>query len=320
MRQAIIGAGGFVGRRVAARAAGQGLELVLNDLGPLPDIAGAAQVRARVCDGVDSVIHLAAILGGAAESDPALARRVNVDATLDLFDHLRAQNPGTRVVFASTIAVFGKPMPDPVTDATPTAPSMLYGAQKLMIEVALSHLARRGWLDGISLRPSGVMARDGADAGLKSAFLSRLFWCMARGEDITLPVAEDSRTWLTSVDSVAANFLHAATAPDLGPDRALTLPALSLTFGELVAALRRRFPASPSRITFAPDPATVALFGSYPRLETAGADALGWITFAPDPATVALFGSYPRLETAGADALGFHRDADADALVRASMV
>ena len=299
MRLAIIGAGGFVGRRVVALAAAQGLELVLNDLGPLPQVAGATAVpgsfadpavRAKVCDGVDAVIHLAAILGGAAESDPALARRVNVDATLDLFDHLRAQNPGTRVVFASTIAVFGKPMPDPVTDATPTAPSMLYGAQKLMIEVALSHLARRGWLDGISLRPSGVMARDGADAGLKSAFMSRLFWCVARGEDITLPVGEGSRTWLTSIDTVAANFLHAATAPDLGPDRALTLPALSLTFGELVAALRRRFPASPSRVTFAPDPALVALFGSYPRLETAGADALG-----------------------------FRRDADADALVRASM-
>lgn len=300
MRLAIIGAGGFVGRRVAALAAAQGLELVLNDLGALPQIVGATtvpgsfadpEVRARVCDGADAVIHLAAILGGAAETNPALARRINVDATLDLFDHLRAQNPGTRMVFASTIAVFGKPMPDPVTDATPTAPSMLYGAQKLMIEVALSHLARRGWLDGISLRPSGVMARDGADAGLKSAFMSRLFWCVARGEDIALPVDPDSRTWLTSIDTVAGNFLHAARAPDLGPDRALTLPALSLTFGELVAALRRRFPASPSRITFAPDPATIALFGSYPRLETAGADALG-----------------------------FQRDADADALVRAAMI
>jgi nucleoside-diphosphate-sugar epimerase len=247
-------------------------------------------VRARVCDGVDAVIHLAAILGGAAEGDPALARRVNLDATLDLFDHLRAQNPATRVVFASTIAVYGKPLPDPVTDATPTAPAMLYGAQKLMIEVALSHLARRGWLDGISLRPAGVMARDGADAGLKSAFMSRLFWCLARGEDITLPVGYDSRTWLTSVDAVAANFLHAALVADLGPERALTLPALSLTFGELVAALRRRFPDSPSRITLAPDPAIVALFGRYPRLDTAGADSLGFV-----------------------------RDADADALVRASM-
>lgn len=301
MRLGITGAGGFVGRRLAELAAADARVsgLVLNDLGPLPEIAGATRVpgsindpgvRARFCDGVDGVIHLAAILGGAAESDPALARRVNVDATMDLFEDLRARNPGARVVFASTIAVYGKPMPDPVTDATPTAPQMLYGAHKLMIEVALSHSTRRGWLDGISLRPSGVMARDGADAGLKSAFMSRLFWCVARGEDITLPVAEDSRTWLTSIETVAANFLHAALVPDLGPDRALTLPALSLTFGELVAALRRRFPASPSRITFAPDPAIIALFGTYPRLETGGADALG-----------------------------FRRDADSDALVRAAM-
>lgn len=301
MRLALTGAGGFVGQRVARLAAADPrvTSLVLNDLGPLPKGGGTTlvqgsitdpAVRERLCDGVDAVIHLAAILGGAAESDPFMARRVNVDATLDLFEDLRARNAATRVVFASTIAVFGKPMPDPVSDATPTAPEMVYGAHKLMIEVALSHYTRRGWLDGISLRPSGVMARDGADAGLKSAFMSRLFWCVARGEDITLPVDEDSRTWLTSIETVAANFLHAALLPDLGPSRALTLPALSLTFGELVAALRRRFPASPSRVTFAPDPALVALFGTYPRLETAGADALG-----------------------------FHRDTDADALVRAAM-
>ena len=290
MRLAIIGAGGFVGQRVARLAAADArvTRLVLNDTGPLPPVAGAIEgavlvpgsfadpaVRARVCDGVDAVIHLAAVLGGAAEADPALARRINVDATLDLFDHLRAQNPRTRVVFASSVAVFGTPMPDPVTDATPTAPALLYGAQKLMIEVALAHLARRGWLDGISLRPAGVMARDGADARLKSAFLSRLFWCVARGEDITLPVAEGSRTWLTSADTAAANFLQAALLPDLGTERALTLPALSLTFAELVAALRRRFPDSPAQIAYAPDPEAVALFGAYPQLDTAGARALG---------------------------------------------
>lgn len=301
MRLCIIGAGGFVGQRVARLAAADPriTGLVLNDLAPVDAPAGAKvvpgsfadpAVRARLCDSVDAVIHLAAILGGAAESDYALARRVNVDATLDLFEHLRDQNPATRVVFASTIAVFGKPMPDPLTDATPTGPSMVYGAQKLMMEVALSHFASRGWLDGISLRPSGVMARDGADAALKSAFMSRLFWCVARGEDITLPVDEDSRTWLCSIETVAANFLHGALIPRPGANRALTLPALSLTFGELVAALRRRYPESPSRIRYAPDPALVSLFGSYPRLET---DA--------------------------ADALGFHRDADADALVRSSM-
>ena len=167
---------------------------------------------------------------------------------------------------------------------------MLYGAHKVMIEVALSNCAKRGWLDAVSLRPAGVMARDGADAALKSAFMSRLFYCVKRGEDITLPVAEDSRTWFASVDNVARNFVHAARLPDLGANRAFTLPALALRYGELAAALRRRFPDSPSTIRFQPDPETVALFGQSPDLVT---------------------------ETA--DALGFTKDLDADALVRDAM-
>ena len=243
-------------------------------------------MREATLDDADAVILLAAVLGGAAESNYALARRVNVDAPLNLFEHLRARAPHTRVVFASTIAVYSDPMPDPVTDTTPLGPTMIYGAQKLMMEVALSNFAVRGWVDGVSLRPSGVMARDGADVALKSAFMSQLFWRMKRGEDITLPVAPESRTWMTSIETVARNFIHAAKLPEIGASRAFTLPALSLTFGELVEALRRRFPESPSKIDFAPDPGIVALFGSYPRLETPTADRLG-----------------------------FHRDADADALV-----
>lgn len=121
------------------------------------------------------------------------------------------------------------------------------------------------------------MARDGADAALKTGFMSRLFWCVKRGENIVLPVAPESRTWLTSIETVARNFIHAAMLPEIGPDRAFTLPALSLTFAELVAALKRRFPNSSSRIAFAPEPEIVALFGSYPRLETATADHLGFL-------------------------------------------
>ncbi|MBL6426530.1 MAG: SDR family oxidoreductase [Maritimibacter sp.] len=304
MKIAVIGAGGFVGQRIARRLASdpdiERIAMVDRVDMPAPDgkpvtthvgdFADPA-VRDAALDGADAVILLAAILGGAAEADYALARAVNVDATLGLFEHLRDTRPDTRMVFASTIAVYAKPLPDPVTDATPFAPTMIYGAQKLMMEVALSNFAARGWLDGVSLRPSGVMARDGADAGLKTAFMSRLFWCVKRGEDITLPVAEDSRTWLTSVDNVAANFVHGAKLTDIGTDRAFTLPALSLTFGELVAALKSRFPDSPSTVTFAPDPEVVALFGSYPRLETATADRLG-----------------------------FTRDADAAALVAAAMI
>jgi len=289
MKVAVIGAGGFVGQKVAALltedASVGGISLLdrvefshpqrKGITATVGDFADPA-TRAKVLEGADKVILLAAILGGAAEADYALARQVNVDATLDLFEHLRDTDPATRVVFASTIAVFAKPLPDPVTDTTPTGPTMVYGAQKLMMEVALSNFAAKGWLDGVSLRPSGVMARDGADARLKTAFMSRLFWCVKRGEDIELPVAPDSRTWLTSIDAVARNFIHAAMLPELGADRAFTLPALSLTFGELVEALKRRFPDSPSRITFVPDPDIVALFGSYPRLETKTADRLGF--------------------------------------------
>ncbi len=299
MKIAVIGAGGFVGVRVAARLVEDpAIEAIaLLDRAPfsapndrraksLVGDFGDPAARDAALDGADAVILLAAILGGAAETHYALSRRVNVGAVLDLFEHLRARAPGTRLVFASTIAVYSQPMPDPVTDETPFAPVMVYGAQKLMMEVALSNFAARGWLDGVSLRPAGVVARDGADAALKSAFMSRLFWSVKRGEDVTLPVAPESRAWMSSIETVASNFIHAAKLPEIGPNRAFTLPALSPTFREIVEALKRRIPGSRSKIAFAPDPEVVALFGAYPRLETATADRLG-----------------------------FRRDADVDALV-----
>ena len=299
MRVVVTGAGGFVGQRILHR---------LEDLPEVEAVCAVDRLKVpergkitafrgdfgdsalwgRMVDQADAIIHLAAVLGGAAEADPALARRVNIDATLNLIDRLCGSD--VRFVFASTVAAYGKPLPDPVSDATPLSPVMLYGAQKVMIEVALSNHAKRGRLDAVSLRPSGVMARDGADAALKSAFMSKLFYCVQRGEDIVLPVAQDSRTWLASVESVARNFIHAAILPELGTTRAFTLPALTLSYGELVAALRRRFPDSPSTVRYEPNPETVALFGQSPELVT---------------------------ETA--DALGFSRDLDADALVRGAM-
>lgn len=291
MKSVIIGAGGFVGSRLADLMLAEMPELGALALVDQVDVAkndprvqsysgdfADPQIMEKALDGADFVILLAAILGGAAEANYALARKVNVDGVLTVFEYLRDKNPKTRVVFASTIAVYGKPMPAIVTDETPTGPSMVYGAQKLMMEVALTNFSAKGWLDGLSLRPSGVMARDGADAKLKTAFMSRLFYAVQRGEDIVLPVYPESRTWLTSVDTVARNFMHGVTLPPdaLGQDRAFTLPALCLTFEELTVALCRRFPGSKSKVSFAPDKEIVELFGRYPELQTAAADRLGF--------------------------------------------
>jgi nucleoside-diphosphate-sugar epimerase len=288
MKITVIGAGGFVGQHIVARLQARqdiadirAVDRVTMPEGPKTTrfIGDFAQpdLRDAALAGADAVIFLAAILGGAAEADHALARRVNLDATLDLIDHLKDTAPGIRFVNASTVAVYGASLPDPCTDQTPLEPELLYGAQKLMIEVLLSTYAKRGWLDALSLRPAGVMARDGADAALKSAFMSRLFHAVRRGEDITLPVGENDRSWMASVESVAQNFIHAAVLPDPGPNRAFSLPALSVRFGDLVTALRRRFPDSPSRVSYAPEPQIVAMFGNHPELVTETAMRLGFL-------------------------------------------
>ena len=298
MRVTVTGAGGFLGQRVAQVLATDARvsALRLVDHAALPGLPGAERLtgdladpalRARAIAGTDAVIHLAAIPGGAAEADPALAHTVNLDATMALIASLQVR--GVRFVFASTVAVLGDDLPRMVTDDTQPAPRLIYGAQKAMVETWLATLARRGDLDGVALRPAGIVARDGTDAGLKTAFLSRVFHALRRGEDITLPVSPDGATWLASIDTVARNFVHAALMPDPGPRRVLTLPALTVRFDALVEALRAEFPDSPSRVIYEPDPAIMAAFGRHPPLHTPAAEALGFV-----------------------------RDADARALVRAA--
>ena len=285
MRLAVIGAGGFVGQHIARLSQDYGVSaLLLNDLTDFDAPEGSRKligsfsepnIASELCD-ADALIVLASILGGAAEQNYPLARQINVDATLSLFEQVRDKNPTCRVVFASSIAVLGD-LAGPVTDTTEARPTMVYGAQKLMMETVLSQFTRRGWLDGVSLRLSGVMARDGADAALKTAFMSRLFWCVARGEDITLPVSPTATTWLTSVSVAAQNFLLGATLPDMGDRRALTLPAQYVTFADLVSAVKAAHPKSQSVVTFDPDPDLDQLFGRFPPLSTPTADALGFV-------------------------------------------
>lgn len=289
----VTGAGGFIGARLVQRlltdARFAGARFVLSDLRLSAaddprvvvvegDLANP-EIMARLVDGRPShVLHLAGVLGRAAETDPGLARRVNIDATLALLEALRREGNAPRLVFASSIAVFGPPLPAAVDDTTTPYPTMLYGAHKRMMEVAVEQASARGWIDGIAIRLPGIVARRDADSRLKSAFLNAIFYAVASGDDYILPVTPQGTTWLISVPACVEAFVHAALVPGdcLGRQRAFTLPALNVAFGDLVVGLQTAFPDSCSTVRYVPDAAIVAQFAVQPPLTTAIADSLGF--------------------------------------------
>jgi D-erythronate 2-dehydrogenase len=271
IRLAVTGAGGFVGRKVVdlALAGPDCASIVVTDQS-LParaqdprlvaiegDIADPG-VQDAIVAKADVVIHLAAVLGGAAQADPAASRRINLDATLDLLERAK----GRRFVLASTIAVYGSP-PPVIDDDTPCMPTLFYAMHKRMAEIALETAVRRDDIDGVALRIPGVVARTDLPQGLKSTFLSNLFHAMRQGRDITIPVGPEGRSLIASVHAVAAALLHAATTGVAsGNGQSLLLPALSVRFSDLEAALRQHFPAAPP-VTYRPDPDIVQGFGAF---------------------------------------------------------
>jgi nucleoside-diphosphate-sugar epimerase len=282
----VTGAGGFVGRLLVRRLVDQGHRVVALDHVADPaadveviagDIGDPAIIARAFAQGCDAVVHLATVPGGAAEADPAAARRVNLDATIALSEAAAAAGSCPRFVFASSIAVLGAPLPHPVDDATPLRPHLVYGAHKAMVEQWLATLSRRGELDALSLRLPGVVARPPGPSGMKSAFMSDVFHALRAGAVFTSPVAADATMWLMSVDTVVAALLHALMLDGpLPDDRAVTLPALRLRMDELVTAIAHRTGADAARIVYRPDPALQAAFGAYPQLITSRADALGF--------------------------------------------
>ncbi|MDE3177330.1 MAG: NAD-dependent epimerase/dehydratase family protein [Pseudomonadota bacterium] len=297
MKIAITGAGGFIGRRLvdALRArrflrGGPIERLILVDRGfadppadPLiatiaGDFGHNACREAVAQAGPDLVFHLAAIPGGAAEADFPLGRQVNLEAPLALFDRLA--KPGLVVVNASSLAVFGAPLPRAIADDTLPVPTLSYGAHKLMLEIYLADLSRRAKLDARSLRLPGIVARPPAPTGHVSAFMSDIFHALARGEAFVCPTRPQGAVLLESVETCVANLIHAAELPAarLPPRRALLLPCLRVTMAQLAAAIfRARGRTGPPPITYAPDATIEAQYAAYPPTTTAIADALGFL-------------------------------------------
>ncbi|MCW5636764.1 MAG: NAD-dependent epimerase/dehydratase family protein [Rubrivivax sp.] len=308
MRVLVTGAGGFIGGVLVRRLLSEGVaghplrRLVAVDLAleGLPDdarltpvvgsIAEPGVLERSLAEPVDAVFHLASVPGGAAEEAPDLGRRVNLDATAHLLALLREQGTRPRLVFASTIAVYGHPLPEVVDEHTPPRPVLSYGAHKLAAEVLIADASRRGWVDACSLRLPGVVARPGDGAGLVSAFMSELFWKLTAGEPIVLPVSAHGTAWWISVGACVDNLLHAATVDTAALDarRVLQMPALHLSVGAVVQAL----------------------LGTH-RLEQRAL-----VRYEPQEAVQRLFASFPPLRTPLAERLGLHHDHSAEALVR----
>jgi nucleoside-diphosphate-sugar epimerase len=216
--------------------------------------------------------------GGAAEKHYELGRAINLDATLGLLEDLRTQARPPRFVFASTIAVYGEHLPAEVNEHTLPNPGLSYGAHKLAGEYLVADATRKGWVQGCSLRLPGVVARPGEGVGMMSAFMSLLFWKLAAGEPLTVPVSREGVAWWISVGACVDNLLCAATVDParLHPRRSYQMPVLRLTVGELVDALAQRFGADrQALVSHAPDPFIEQLFAAYPPLATPQAEALG---------------------------------------------
>ena len=281
----VTGAGGFVGkalvRALSNRHSVTATDSTALDFSDMPDVVAItgnledpdliAAITAKPCA---ALIHLATVPGGAAEADPALAARINVGASMALIDAAAAHGNCPRVIFASSVAVFGDPLPDHVDDETPLKPMLRYGAHKAMVEEWIATMTRRGVISGLSLRLPGIVARPLAPSGMKSAFLSNVFHALQAGAPITLPVSPQASCWLLSRHVLVGQLQHALRLTDDPADARLTLPALRVIMGDLVAEIARQTGTDSTLASYMPDPAIEAAFGNQPPLSTPSADGL----------------------------------------------
>jgi D-erythronate 2-dehydrogenase len=236
------------------------------------DIAGSGESEAMVAGAPDLIFHLAAIVSGEAEADFDKGYRINLDGTRQMFEAIRAANTRNgyrpRFVFASSIAVFGAPFPDKIGDDFFLTPLTSYGTQKAIDELLLADYSRKGVLDGIGVRLPTICIRPGKPNKAASGFFSNILREPLIGREAVLPVSEDVRHWHASPRSAVGFFLHAATmdlAP-LGWRRSLSMPGLSATVAEQIAALTRvAGPKAAALIRREPDPAIEKIVAGWPR-------------------------------------------------------
>ncbi len=287
MNVVITGGAGFLGQRLAkalletgiAGPSGQPVpikRLMLADHASIPqlddarvsyatgDIADPAFVAAIVADDCHLLFHLAAVVSSQAEADFDLGMRVNVDASRLVLERCRAIGSKPRVIFTSSVAVFG---PAEAGAEPVVSPRSSYGAGKAISELMLSDYARRGYVEGVVLRLPTITVRPGKPNQAASSFVSGIVREPLSGEDAVCPVATETRLWLLSPRGAIAGMLHAAGLPAeaLAASPVINLPGISVTVADIIASVARvgGAPAA-ARIRMVGDERIDAIVSSWP--------------------------------------------------------
>ena len=289
MRIAILGAAGMLGRRLTERLASEGklagqaiTAFTLHDIYSAPLVSGNFEVEVLTSDfsedgeaerivshRPDVIFHLAAVVSGEAEADLDKGYRVNLEGTRALLDAVRTVGGGyrPRFVFTSSLAVFGAPLPDVISDDFLLRPLSSYGAQKAMGELLVADYARRGIIDGLSIRLPTICVRPGKPNRAASSFYSGIIREPLNGEGAVLPVPRDMRHWFASPRTAIGFLIRAAevAGPDLAV-RTLTMPGVSATVEDQIEALRKvAGDEAVALIREEPDPAIHAIVSTWPK-------------------------------------------------------
>jgi D-erythronate 2-dehydrogenase len=289
MKVLIIGGAGMIGRKLAERVARDGAlggraigQLTLYDVVAGAQVAGAkvpiavvggdlpaaGQAAKLVADRPDVIFHLAAVVSGEAEQDFDKGYRINLDGTRGLLEAIRGAGYRPRLVFASSVAVFGAPFPDAIGDEFLTTPLTSYGTQKAICELLVSDYSRKGFVEGVSLRLPTICVRPGTPNKAASGFFSNIMREPLAGQDAVLPVSESVVHWHASPRTAVGFLRHAATIDlaKVGTRRAITMPGLAVSVGEQIAALRKvAGDKVVARIRRAPDPFIETIVAGWPR-------------------------------------------------------
>jgi nucleoside-diphosphate-sugar epimerase len=285
----IVGGAGMIGRKLADRLARDGalggkpisgttlydvVEAERPGNAKMPvkivtgDLPAPGEAAKLVADRPDVIFHLAAIVSGEAEQDFDKGYRINMDGTRALLEAVRQAGHRPRLVFASSIAVFGAPFPEAIGDEFFSTPLTSYGTQKAICELMVSDYTRKGFLDGLSLRLPTICVRPGRPNKAASGFFSNIIREPLAGQEAILPVSDGVMHWHASPRAAVEFMRHAATLDTtrVGPRRALTMPGLAVTVAEQVAALRKvAGDKVAARIRHEPDPFIEQIVAGWPR-------------------------------------------------------